>query len=359
MTGPETSVENKKPHKSRRLPRAARAEYGLRQLARMALYSQTANALRRAVRNDRKSIQAGLSPPPDERVTRDLRALFSLDIKNVEQGYYPMPRDNDGSLFKQISRVRDFFADLPEANRRRRDDIHDEVSEEKRDKRPLYYMQNFHYQTDGWMSEDSARIYDIQVESLFGGSANVMRRQCLVPLAKYVAGKDQRNVRVLDIACGTGRFIDAACCAFPRLDIHGIDLSEEYLHEARKQVGRRPNIKFSLAKGEALPFADDNFDCVVTTFLFHELPPAIRRSVAGEIGRVLKSGGIYIHLDSLQLGDDPDYDGLLEGFPRYFHEPYHGTYVRENLVELFGAAGLVEQDTMPLFISKLNVLEKA
>jgi ubiquinone/menaquinone biosynthesis C-methylase UbiE len=208
------------------------------------------------------------------------------------------------------------------------------------------------------MSKDSARIYDIQVESLFGGTANVMRRQCLVPLAKYIAGKDQRNVRVLDIACGTGRFIDAACSAFPRLDIQGIDLSEEYLHEARKQVGRRPNVKFTLAKGEALPFPDKSFDCVVTTFLFHELPPAIRYSVADEIGRVLKSGGIYVHLDSLQLGDDPDYDGLLDGFPRFFHEPYHGTYVRENLAELFGVAGLVQQDTVPLFISKLNVFEK-
>ena len=40
-------------------------------------------------------------------------------------------------------------------------------------RRPRYYMQNFHYQTDGWMSEGSAELYDFQVEVLFNKKINV------------------------------------------------------------------------------------------------------------------------------------------------------------------------------------------
>ena len=49
---------------------------------------------------------------------------------------------------------------------------------------PAYYLQNFHYQTDGWLSKDSARLYDFQVETLFLGSADTRRRQAL----PYVRG---------------------------------------------------------------------------------------------------------------------------------------------------------------------------
>jgi hypothetical protein len=53
-------------------------------------------------------------------------------------------------------------------------------------KLPDYFLQNFHYQTDGYLTEHSAKLYDTQVEVLFSGSANAMRRQCLVPLSDYM-----------------------------------------------------------------------------------------------------------------------------------------------------------------------------
>ena len=76
---------------------------------------------------------------------------------------------------------------------------------------PAYYLQNFHYQTDGWLSADSARLYDFQVETLFLGSADTMRRQVLPYVADYVreyhavnGGKDGAGLNVLDVASGTG-----------------------------------------------------------------------------------------------------------------------------------------------------------
>jgi hypothetical protein len=40
-----------------------------------------------------------------------------------------------------------------------------------------------------------------------------------------------------------------------------------------------------------------------------------------EFARVLKPGGRLVVVDSLQMGDEPDYDGMLELFPQNYHEP--------------------------------------
>jgi ubiquinone/menaquinone biosynthesis C-methylase UbiE len=51
--------------------------------------------------------------------------------------------------------------------------------------------------------------------------------------------------------------------------------------------------------------------------MLHELPPKMRRTVLGEAARVLKPRGRLILVDSLQRGDEPAYDAMLESFPRY------------------------------------------
>ena len=58
---------------------------------------------------------------------------------------------------------------------------------------PRYYQQNFHFQTDGYLSDHSARLYDFQVESLFAGTADVMRRRAYVPIAKIPRRYEERR----------------------------------------------------------------------------------------------------------------------------------------------------------------------
>jgi len=89
-----------------------------------------------------------------------------------------------------------FFADLPEIHRRREVRGHSEIFDKNtRGTRPRYYLQNFHYQSGGWLTEESAERYDTQVEVLLNGTANAMRRQALPPLHELFAGRDQRQLR--------------------------------------------------------------------------------------------------------------------------------------------------------------------
>ncbi len=65
-------------------------------------------------------------------------------------------------------------------------------------------------------------------------------------------------------------------------------------------------------------------------YLFHELPPAIRRAAAAEMARVLRPGGLLVLTDSIQLGDRPSLDKNLARFEE-FNEPYYRSYVSEDL----------------------------
>ncbi len=117
-------------------------------------------------------------------------------------------------------------------------------------------------------------------------------------------------------------------------------------------------VDFVEAPAEATGLPNGSCDVVTCIYLFHELPRKVRAQVAREIARVLKPGGKLIFLDSIQLGDQPDYDGLLEYFPVAFHEPYYADYIRQDLNALFTAASLKLERVERAYFSRLMVLAK-
>jgi ubiquinone/menaquinone biosynthesis C-methylase UbiE len=196
------------------------------------------------------------------------------------------------------------------------------------------------------------------VEVLFRGTANAIRRQALPPLHEMLAGRDQRALRFLDVGCGTGRFLNFFKQSWPRLPALGIDMSDAYIEEARHYLKGRGWLDLAVAKGEAMPVASESQDAAASVFLFHELPPKVRRAVLAEFARVLRRGGRLVIVDSLQLGDEPDYDSMLERFPQNFHEPYYSSYLKEDFAVLAKASGLVHRRDVNAFIAKVMVFDK-
>lgn len=296
-------------------------------------------------------------PMPDRRrILADLRALIEQDWRNIEAGYYAPPADGFGNPLEEIRRAFDFFADLG-AVEERRHGAHRErlLTGAATGRYPQYYLQKFHFQSDGYLSGASAERYDHQVEVLFGGGAAAMRRQALVPLKGALSGRPvtgRNPARLLDIACGTGCFLREVKANYPRLNVTGLDLSSYYLDVARRELQSWSRVRFVEGAAEAMPFADAEFDAVTCIYLFHELPPRVRRAVVAEVRRVLKPGGTLIFVDSLQTGDEPDYDVFLDLFPLAFHEPYYASYLREELDELW-SPGFTPGEHFPAYFSKV------
>jgi len=131
---------------------------------------------------------------------------------------------------------------------------------------PDYYLKTYHWQTDGWLSSASAKVYEVSTETLFLGRQDAMQRTALVPLAHWVhtasaAGSsdeaaagdtasgeaavgeaagtrvikaDGEGARLLEVGCGTGRFLTFVRDNYPKMAVTGLDLSPFYLMEARK-----------------------------------------------------------------------------------------------------------------------------
>jgi ubiquinone/menaquinone biosynthesis C-methylase UbiE len=280
---------------------------------------------------------------------------FEKDARDVAAGVYPAVEDGPVRPSVALREAADFIADAFEVDQRRRRGDGVEVREEANSQAyPNYYRQNFHYQSGGWFTAESAQRYETQVEALFSGTAGAMRRRGLSLLARHWRGRDHRDAKILDAACGSGAFLKDLKAAFPRAAIAGLDLSEAYLEEARKRTGAG-GIK---ANAEALPFADSSLDAVTCVYLFHELPPRVRPVVAASLARVLKPGGVLVFVDSIQPGDMPELARLLEAFPVYFHEPYYGSYAETDLPALFAEAGLKVVGEDRAFLTKALLLEK-
>lgn len=299
--------------------------------------------------------------PSRNELMQDLRELMRRDAELVRDGLAAADGGEPaGGLADHLSRLGAMLRDVPDAAERRETRNATTVTSlpEAADV-PDYFRQDFHFQKGGYLAADSARLYDVQVETLFYGSASAMRRAALRPIGEFLAGRDQRKVHLLDVACGTGRLLREIRLVYPALNLTGLDLSPAYLDEAARHLGKLRPAHMLAANAEAMPLADASQDIVTSVFLFHELPPEVRRTVAAEMARVLKPGGLLVFIDSLQFGDRPDWDGMLEAFPHRFHEPYFRHYAIDDLDAVFDAAGLARAATFTAFLSKIMVRRKS
>jgi ubiquinone/menaquinone biosynthesis C-methylase UbiE len=344
----------------------SRARYAAAQGARVAWYMGQYLLARRMSgpfdRPDEPRFKPQAPEGDPQRIRASFLDLFARDRGNIEAGLYPAPQDI--RLERALRAVRNsanFFRDLPRVDRRRMERNGVEVREATRaagGQYPTYYLQNFHYQTGGWLSEESAKLYDTQVEILFGGAADAMRRIALGSLARGLKGRDQRRVVYVDLACGNGRFIEQAMAAFPRLPARGLDLSPAYCAEARARLAGWRQVEIIAGAVEAMPFEDESVDAATSIYLFHELPPRVRRDAVREIARVVKPGGVFVFADSIQTGDAPDLDRMLEYFPIGFHEPYYGSYLGEDFVALLVEAGFELEESELAFLTKVMRFRK-
>ena len=203
----------------------------------------------------------------------------------------------------------------------------------------------------------SANLYDLQVEILFNGAADAMRRRILAPLKaglQAFSTVPAQQLKVLDVACGTGRTLRMIRGALPKASLFGTDLSPAYLRKANQLLseisGELPQLL--QANSEELPYLDNYFHGLTSVFLFHELPAAARQQVINEAFRVLQPGGVFVICDSMQAIDSPDFQPMMNNFPAIFHEPYYRHYTTDNLEELLTTAGFTNIKVENHFVSK-------
>lgn len=284
-------------------------------------------------------------------VERRYRELLQRDVDDARAGYYPVSLCFSLPFRRYARQLPKLALDVPRILwRRKRQNFRDLPPGLDLSGFPAYYRRTFHWQTDGYLSARSASLYDVGVEFLFAGCADVMRRRVIPPIARF--GAENGRLRVLDVGCGTGRTLLQLARSLPEHAYAGVDLSPYYVSEARAAL-QSSGVRLVSANAEALPFGDGEFDAVVSVFLFHELPRRVRRDVLGEIRRVLRPGGLLIVEDSVQTADAAELGVVLENFSQDMHEPFYEDYIRDDLESLFDECGFTVRGSESCFVAKL------
>jgi ubiquinone/menaquinone biosynthesis C-methylase UbiE len=292
---------------------------------------------------------------------RRMEELFDDDWRDAEEGIYPRELIESLPWREYAQAAPLLLADLPRTRARMmREDFRD-VPEAVTARYPRYYAQNFHYQSEGYLGHTSAQLYDLQVELLFGGTADAMRRRVLRPVVEFArAGGHSLTtpMRMLDVACVTGHLLGMLGAALPDARLTGLDLSPHYLARAREMLSRELDLSLVCDNAEKMPFVDGRFDVVTSVYLFHELPHDVRAHVLSDIARVLRPGGLAVIADSIQLRDAPELEREILAFPARFHEPYYKGFVQDDLAARVGEAGLEPVQTKAAFLTKMVVARK-
>ena len=98
------------------------------------------------------------------------------------------------------------------------------------------------------------------------------------------------NARTLDAACGEG--YGSAMLAQVAASVEGVDISPQAIGHARERYGQLPGVGFHDADCTELPFADQEFDRVVSFETLEHL--AEQDELLAEFKRVLKPDGCLI-----------------------------------------------------------------
>ena len=106
----------------------------------------------------------------------------------------------------------------------------------------------------------------------------------------------QPGQRVLDLGCGTGLLTLMIKRSVPEAQVTGLDADEEVLKIAREK-SRGADIQWDQAFAFDMPYPDQSFDAVVSSFVTHHLTSADKLRAFREVHRVLRPDGCFHILD--------------------------------------------------------------
>jgi ubiquinone/menaquinone biosynthesis C-methylase UbiE len=155
------------------------------------------------------------------------------------------------------------------------------------------------------------------------------------------------NANFLDVGCGTGWAVTEIAKKLKFGKACGMDISSQMIKKARADAGKIPNIDFCIANAEYIPYQDESFNFVLSTFsLHHYLNPL---QALCEIKRVMKKGGELIIIDSARDVSLPIY---IQDCWRRFFEKSHIKYYKINEMKV-----LIEQAQLKL-VGKITTDKK-
>ena len=148
-------------------------------------------------------------------------------------------------------------------------------------------------------ARENARYYvatgknDWTDDEFFQSGERTVAEEILTDMINICQGKDPKQMKVLEIGCGTGRVTRALAGVFG--EVHAVDVSGEMVARAKNALADRPNAFVYQNNGKDLSvIPGDGYDFTFSTIVFQHIPSReVIYSYVREVRRLLRPGALF------------------------------------------------------------------
>ncbi len=165
--------------------------------------------------------------------------------------------------------------------------------------------------------------------------------------------------RVLDMGCSAGSSTVPYVTAFPGAEVHGIDVAASilrYAHARAEAMGEA--VHFHQRDAANTGFEDESFDLVMSHNAMHEFSQSTTAGMMEESFRLLKPGGVAMHMDvNIRYDEYSPWMQFHRGWDQINNnEPFWRVYATNNPSEMLREAGFPEDS---IWQGKFQQLDKS
>ncbi len=216
---------------------------------------------------------------------------------------------------------------------------------------PVYHtVADIHLQPGGFHSEvadndvTAGAVYDNAIpiySNRSRGPKNDALGQTLVQFfQKNYPGR--KPGQILDMGCGIGGNTLAWAEAFPKAEVHGLDVGApmlRYAHARAESMGIEAH--FKQLNAEVTNYPDESFDVIVSHIVLHETATSALSNIFRECYRLLNPGGVMLHTDIPSVSEPFD-AFMMEWETLNSNENFAGTFRETDLAAVATEVGFAE-----------------
>ncbi len=152
--------------------------------------------------------------------------------------------------------------------------------------------------------------------------------------------------KILDIGCTAAANTLPYLDVFPDAEMHAIDVGApvlRYAHARAEAAGK--TVHFHQMNAETPTFEDNTFDLITSSFFFHEVSVAATKKIVSECYRMLKPGGLMLHMELPPNSEVDDYDEFYLDWDAYYNnEPHYQAFRDMDFPKAIAECGFPAQN---------------
>lgn len=178
-------------------------------------------------------------------------------------------------------------------------------------------------------------------------------------MSGYIKAKhpDFAPKRILDLGCTIGHNTLPWKQSYPDAEVIGIDAAAQGLrYGAARAKLQGQDVRFMQMDASALDFPDESFDLVFSSMFLHELSLKTIAATLKEARRVLRPGGLMLHMELPPNTQMSPFEGFYLDWDCYYNsEPYYKTFRDQEPKELVAKAGFGRENYFQFVVPSVGI----